>query len=775
MTLAKNRGLILALGGAVVLLGATLLAYRPVAPLGLDAEPTVFSAGRAKEILKDLTGDGIPHPIGSAANANVRNLIVNRLTALGFTEQLQTGFACNRWGACGTPTNIIATFGDPDPKDAVLLAAHYDSVPAGPGASDDGAGVASVLEIARILSIMPKPKHPIALLVTDGEEAGLLGAFLFVRAHPLARHISAAVNMEARGVSGPSLMFETGTANAWLMRLYAATALAPITNSLCYVIYKSLPNDTDFTVFKAAGFQGFNFAFIGDVGRYHTPLDNWTNASASSIQHQGDNALHALLALAGSGDLHPPQSESLFFDVFARAVVVLPTTLALPTALLVLALLLAEGTLLLRHGQLQGREAIFGGLAALGNLLLGGGLSLLVLVLLRAFGAMPTLRAGSWIAHPLPMHFAAAALAFAAAGAVDFWARKRAGFWGLWLGAVAWIVVLSVAVAAALPAASYVLLLPALAAVLATLPCLWRLNRKFTPSPGMTDLAALVPWLAMLAALLPLFLLLYTALGALAWPLVTLTLCLATSCLLPLLAGATLRPRLCLIVVSLGLGLSGVIVTLFAPVYSVRWPQRINAEYVVDADADHAHWWVQSASLRLPAAMAAAASFDSIPRARFPGDPFSGFMADAPSSALASPELTQISATVSAAAAHYELRLRSARGAPTAEVIFPSLASVHQVVVAASSGPLRTELRTLPGGATALRIADIPEAGVAFEIDASSRRLAVTVFDESYGLPQELPGARALQNARPTNATSSQDGDATVVQRTVWLDPAAGR
>jgi hypothetical protein len=53
--------------------------------------------------------------------------------------------------------------------------------------------------------------------------------------------------------------------------------------------------------------------------------------------------------------------------------------------------------------------------------------------------------------------------------------------------------------------------------------------------------------------------------------------------------------------------------------------------------------------------------------------------------------------------------------------------------------------------------------------------MAVQVFDVSYGLPAELPDGKALQRARPKNATSSQDGDVTVVQRTVRLDPAAGR
>jgi acetylornithine deacetylase/succinyl-diaminopimelate desuccinylase-like protein len=195
MAIGKNRGLIIAGIGTALLLGATLAAYRTPAPLGLDAAPTVFSAARAQEILKELVGDGVPHPMGSTADTKVRDLIVKRLTALGYTTELQSGLSCNDFGACGTPTNIVATRGRLTSNDAVMLAAHYDSVPAGPGASDDGVGVANLLEIARVLSMVPSPKHPVVLLVTDGEEAGLLGASLFTREHPLAKHIWAAVNM----------------------------------------------------------------------------------------------------------------------------------------------------------------------------------------------------------------------------------------------------------------------------------------------------------------------------------------------------------------------------------------------------------------------------------------------------------------------------------------------------------------------------------------------------------------------------------------------------
>jgi Peptidase family M28 len=784
----SNRGLIIAAIGITVLLAATLPAYRTPVPLGAAVSTRMFSASRAQAILKDLVGDDVPHPIGSSANAKVRALIVKRLAAMGYATELQTGLACNDFGECGTPTNIIATYGgEPTGKDAVLLVAHYDSVPAGPGASDDGVGVANLLEIARILTIMPARRHPIVLLVTDGEEAGLLGAFLFTREHRIAGQVFAAVNMEARGVSGPSLMFETGAANAWLMHLYAAATLEPITNSLCYVVYKMLPNNTDFTVFKAAGYQGFNFAFIGDVAHYHTPLDSFAYASASTIQHQGDNALSAVLALADSTELHPPAKDSVFFDILARGVVVWPIAFVLPAALAALLILLAETAFLFRRGLLTGRQASYGAVGALVNLLLGGVLSWGVLALLRFLGRLPPKGAPPWIAHPLAMHIGFAALALLSAAAAAAWFARRAGFWGFWFGAGMAVALLSVASAAAVPAASYLLLLTALAAALAPLPCLWLLTRGRVAAGGAADFAVLVPGLVLFAVLMPLLLLLYSALGAPAWPISTLTLCLAALFLLPLLANATRGARLFVMLAGAAVTFAGISITLLLPTYSSNWPQRVNVEYWLDADEGRAHWWMQTASQHVPSVMTNIVKFDPVPRAPFAGNPSVGFFAGAAALHLAAPELTQISAAASPstargaspnsapAATHFELLLRSARGAPTAFVVFPAAANVRNVVVMTSSGPLSAKLHQFSGGQTALVIADIPSAGLQFGIDAGSVPVSVQVFDRSYGLPDELPEGKALQRARPQNATSSQDGDVTVVQRTVRLDPAAGR
>jgi hypothetical protein len=273
---------------------------------------------------------------------------------------------------------------------------------------------------------------------------------------------------------------------------------------------------------------------------------------------------------------------------------------------------------------------------------------------------------------------------------------------------------------------------------------------------------------------------LYSALGAPAWPIGTVELGLTAGFVLPLLGIATgaFRQRLTWLAAATTFG--AICITVLLPSYSASWPQRVNVEYWIDGDSGRAYWWLQAASLHLPSVMGEAVKFERVPRERFPGYPLKGFFADAPALQLAPPELTQISSSGAspghgASPAHLELLLRSARGAAVAFVVFPAAAKVQGIEVETPSGPLRIELHQLRNGSTVLQAPGIREAGLRFAINVPAAPLTAQVFDESYGLPGELPDGKKLEQARPKNATSSQDGDVTVVQRTVHLDPAAGR
>jgi carboxypeptidase Q len=85
--------------------------------------------------------------------------------------------------------NIIADIPGSDPSGAYVMAgAHLDSWAAGDGAVDNGAGVAMVMEAARILQAMGvKPKRTIRFALWAGEEQGLLGSMAYVEQHVATR------------------------------------------------------------------------------------------------------------------------------------------------------------------------------------------------------------------------------------------------------------------------------------------------------------------------------------------------------------------------------------------------------------------------------------------------------------------------------------------------------------------------------------------------------------------------------------------------------------
>ena len=79
---------------------------RPPVPKPVNASATEFSAGRAREVLNRLIGDGIPHPTGSAQNDVVRRRVTDEFTKAGYQATVQQGFACDDQGDCATVHNL---------------------------------------------------------------------------------------------------------------------------------------------------------------------------------------------------------------------------------------------------------------------------------------------------------------------------------------------------------------------------------------------------------------------------------------------------------------------------------------------------------------------------------------------------------------------------------------------------------------------------------------------------------------------------------------------
>jgi len=735
---------------------------RPPAPRPATVPATEFSSARAREILNRLVGDGVPHPTGSAQNDVVRGRVLDELSSAGYSPTVQTGFACDEQGDCGTVQNVLARLDGSEPAGpAVLLAAHYDSVPAGPGAFDDGAGAATVLEIARICKSRPQPRHSIIFLVDDGEEAGLLGARVFVNQHPWARDVRAVVNIDSRGTSGPSLMFETGDANAWAVSLFAQHAAHPVTSSVFYTAYKQIPNDTDFTVFKAAGYQGLNFANIRDVVHYHTPLDDFKNADPATLQHHGDNALSAVQAFANADISNPPKTEAVYFDLLGTWTVRWAATRTLAIALSAAFLLLLEIAWLFYKKRLTAMEFLWGFCGWLVSILAVAIFGFLLSFILRKAGAMPV----PWTAHPHPAQIAFWSLAIALLAFTSLRVSSRAGFFGLWSGTWIWWTLLSITLAARIPGLSYIFLVATCAAALAGLLLIFR--------PKSASLAAILPLAVSAIVGFPLALLLYQGFGARALPLIAVLAALLLSPLAPLFADVQRARGLSLVALPWLAGATMLLASFAAivvPAFSAKAPEHVNLEYVQEADSGNSQWVVYPASGHLPEPIRLATNFRAQESGAFPWIPDPAFFAAAPHVEVAPPTFTILESSELFGKRRYRTLLRSERGASEALAMFPPDSRIESVVAADEPLQPQTEkVRQYQNGWYAYDFYAMPAKGVEVSFTLPvGKPVPVYVLDITYALPLE---GLFLLKSRPLTANSFGEGDCTIASRRVQLLP----
>jgi hypothetical protein len=333
----------------------------PPSVIGTTTPPTSFSSSRAMKHLEVIGRN--PHPVGSLEHAAVRRYIIGELISCGLQPEVQeTSVLVSRWGVlrASTVRNIVAKLKGTSDGRALLLVGHYDTASTSPGVSDDGAAVASLLETLRALKAGASLQNDVIFLFTDGEEIGLLGAEAFVNQHPWAKEVGLVLNFEARGAKGPVIMFETGEGNNWLIKEFAKAVPHPIANSLSYEIYKRLPNDTDLTVFKGAGLQGMNFAYIDDYMRYHTQADNVENIDERSLQHQG---LYVLALARHFGNLKlglPHVENAIYFDVLGITLLHYPARWVIPLTILTIALFTVVIVLGIRKAGLTFKGAVAG-------------------------------------------------------------------------------------------------------------------------------------------------------------------------------------------------------------------------------------------------------------------------------------------------------------------------------------------------------------------------------------------------------------------------------
>lgn len=732
-----------------------LTAVRAIPPT--PAEPTSdgsFSAVTAQKILEDLYSDETRHHIGTQNNRILKERILDHLREIGYEPSLQSTMACWESGGCGFVENILARLEGKRTGKAVLLAVHYDGVGAGPSVSDDGVAVAATLEIARILKSGPQLDNDIIFLIDDGEEAFLLGAAAFAAKHPWAKDVGAVVNLEARGSGGRSYMFETGKDNAWLIELMKKNIPRPTSSSLFYSVYQTLPNDTDFTVFKSHGMNGLNFAFIQDVVHYHTPLDNLAHVTPASLQHHGDNALGMVRALANADLASPPQGTASWFDIWGFGILAWPETWNLPAAVISLLLFLGVAAVRSRQGDLtvaQIRSGMALYLAALFSAIL---LSLIATWVLTTLGRLPGWPAAGW----------APKTAFWLIGIASgtLWIGllgRRAGTLATWLGALFWLATLALVFSVLLPGGAYLFLAPALVGT--TLTALTT-NREALWAHRATVILTVT---AACAAQLVMAWSLWDAMGITIMPVVTFFVAAVSTLTLAPSAEALGRTSRSASLVGFAAAALMIVVSLVLPAYSDESPRALNFYFVQDADSGRARLAVRPRRRELPDSLIAAVDWNEELERLYPWDESEPqfLAAEVDPIPVAPPGIEVLERRESANESRIHARFFSPRRAARGALVFRQPQRIKSLRLEEWDIDLNTEeVRSWnPDGRRVVRFATMPAAGIEFELTVTGTEpFEVYGVDYSFDLP---PAGDPLTLARPSDVVPIGQGDLTIV------------
>lgn len=390
---------------------------------------TTFSATNALKHLETIAAE--PHSVfDSEAHEKVRLYIKDALTEMGLDVE-EHNWAAEETDFMGA-INADGTLDKTKPieydiknlwveipgksQTGVLLMAHYDSrghasrpgeVPGSYGAGDDGFGVVTLLEIARLFadSNANELETSIYLCFTDAEETGMFGALMEAQNNEIVKNnVNFVINVEARGVKGPAYMFESSKNNGKVIELYNKASL-PMTYSVATAVYSVMTNFTDFTTMLEIGKAGINFSTLDNINYYHVPEDNLSNIDVNSIQHYGEQILPIIneyTSDAKYADMNyfDDTQDAVFFNILPGVLAVYSETTAVVLAivavvafLLAVILLKVKGLLSIRK-MLLALAIIFGTIVV--SAVLGFGISYLTALIagttwnltgLRAFNA----------------------------------------------------------------------------------------------------------------------------------------------------------------------------------------------------------------------------------------------------------------------------------------------------------------------------------------------------------------------------------------------------
>jgi len=201
--------------------------------------------------------------------------------------------------------NVIAEIpGSEQPDQWILIGAHLDSWDFGTGAQDNGTGVASVLDVARVFaSLSPSPRRTVRFALWGGEEEGLIGSSKYVEAHTAELDKCVGVVNTDNGAGHPKGWKVEG-------RKDLAEAMQPVSDSLLQSmgagdLSLEVTYDTDHGPFMLHGVPALDQEV--DLTHYlevhHKPSDTFDKVDP--VDFRADTAIVAVTAYAIAQNPNP--------------------------------------------------------------------------------------------------------------------------------------------------------------------------------------------------------------------------------------------------------------------------------------------------------------------------------------------------------------------------------------------------------------------------------------------------------------------------------------
>ena len=319
--------------------GAIALMQRGTCSFGMKADNAAAAGAVGSVIFNDGGDAGRRSVINGTLGPPVRTFpVVGTTLALG--QDLANGISTGSTGSTvrlkvdrvvetRTTYNVIAETPGGDPNEVVVVGAHIDSVPRGPGINDNGSGSAAILAMAEALQGRDI-QNKVRFAWWNAEEFGLLGSTYYVSQLSQAQKDAIALNLNFDMIGSPNYVRFVYDGDNSAFPVGPGAAEGPDGSGLIEKVFHDyfgaagLPSAetpfsgrSDYGPFIAVGIpagglftgaEGVKTAeqaaiFGGTAGVaydpcYHLACDTFANNSNAALDEMGDAAAHTLLTFA---------------------------------------------------------------------------------------------------------------------------------------------------------------------------------------------------------------------------------------------------------------------------------------------------------------------------------------------------------------------------------------------------------------------------------------------------------------------------------------------